>query len=192
MLVGWVSCVIDGNRRTCNARMLTCLLFEREGGNNGTTVTAGILANRRSLSWETREGSRSVDYYGSLVMASTVNLGTTKAGNDVKLPLHSLVPMAHPNDLVIGGWDISHMGLAAAMDRAKVLDLTLKSLVRKEMAGMRPLPSIYYPDFIAANQEDRADNIIAGTKACIDHVQHIRKDIREFKAANGLDRLIVL
>jgi myo-inositol-1-phosphate synthase len=30
------------------------------------------------------------------------------------------------------------------------------------MEKMKPLPSIYYPDFIAANQESRADNILPG------------------------------
>ncbi|KAK5120490.1 hypothetical protein LTR85_006145 [Meristemomyces frigidus] len=163
------------------------------GGNNGTTVTAGILANRRKLEWETREGLRAANYYGSVVMSSTVKLGTdTKTGKDVNIPLQSLLPMAHPNDLTIGGWDISGMDLAAAMDRAQVLEPTLKSLVRKEMVSMKPLPSIYYPDFIAANQEDRADNVIAGSKASMEHVEHLRKDIRDFKSANGLDKVIVL
>jgi myo-inositol-1-phosphate synthase len=46
------------------------------------------------------------------------------------------------------------------------------------MASMVPLPSIYYPDFIAANQEARADNVLPGTKASWDHVEKIRKDIR--------------
>jgi myo-inositol-1-phosphate synthase len=86
--------------------------------------------------------------------------------------------MVHPNDFVIGGWDISGLNLADAMDRAKVLEPTLKSLVRKEMAEMVPLPSIYYPDFIAANQEDRADNLIPGSKASMAHVEQLRKDIR--------------
>ena len=86
--------------------------------------------------------------------------------------------MAHPNDFVIGGWDISRMNLAEAMDRAAVLEPTLKAQVKKEMAEMVPLPSIYYPDFIAANQEDRADNLIKGSKACMEHVEQIRKDIR--------------
>lgn len=163
------------------------------GGNNGTTVTAGILANRRKLEWETREGPRAANYYGSVVMASTVKLGTdTTSGKDVNIPLHNLLPMAHPNDLVVGGWDISGMDLAAAMDRAQVLEPTLKSLVRKEMAAIKPLPSIYYADFIAANQEDRADNIVPGSKASTEHIEHLRADIRDFKRANGLDKVIVL
>lgn len=149
------------------------------GGNNGTTVTAGILANRRNLSWETREGPRTANYYGSVVMGSTVKLGTNaKTAKDVNIPFHDILPMVHPNDLVIGGWDISGMNLAEAMDRAAVLEPTLKAQVRKEMADMVPLPSIYYPDFIAANQEDRADNCVAGSKASLEHVEQIRKDIR--------------
>lgn len=163
------------------------------GGNNGTTVTAGILANRQKLSWATREGDRAANYYGSLVMASTIKLGTdSKTAKDINIPMHDVMPMVHPDDLIIGGWDISGMNMAAAMDRAQVLEPTLKMLVKKQMAAMQPLPSIYYPDFIAANQGDRADNVVAGDKACNEHVEHIRKDIRDFKTANGLDKVIVL
>ena len=149
------------------------------GGNNGTTVTAGIIANRRGLVWETREGKRAANYYGSVVMGSTIKLGTNpKTGQEINIPFHDILPMVHPNDLVIGGWDISRMNLADAMDRAAVLEPSLKNLVKKEMAGMTPLPSIYYPDFIAANQEKRADNLIHGSKACMAHVEQIREDIR--------------
>lgn len=163
------------------------------GGNNGTTVTAGILANRQGLKWDTREGPRAANYYGSVVMSSTVKLGTeTKTGREINVPLNDMLPMVHPDDLAIGGWDISGMDLAAAMDRAKVLEPALKSLVKKQMATIKPLPSIYYPDFIAANQEDRADNVVPGSKASMEHVEHLRKDIRDFKSANGLDKVIVL
>ena len=149
------------------------------GGNNGSTVTAGIIANRRGLVWDTREGKQAANYYGSVVMASTMKLGVDSAtGEEVNLPIHDMLPMVHPNDLVIGGWDISGMPLDKAMDRAKVLEPALKELVRGEMATMKPLPSVYYPDFIAANQEDRADNVLDGAKACSAHVEKIRQDIR--------------
>ncbi|MCJ1419837.1 Myo-inositol-1-phosphate synthase [Xylographa parallela] len=162
------------------------------GGNNGSTVTAGIIANRRGLEWETREGKRAANYYGSVVMSSTIKLGTeAETGKEINIPFHDVLPMVHPNDLVIGGWDISGMNLADAMDRAAVLEPTLKGLVKKEMAEMKPLPSIYYPDFIAANQEDRADNLLEGSKVCLAHVDRIRKDIRDFKAIHDLDKVIV-
>lgn len=149
------------------------------GGNNGSTVTAGIIANRDGLTWETREGPRAANYYGSVVMSSTIKLGTdAKSGEEINIPFHDVLPMVHPSDLVIGGWDISGMNIAEAMDRAQVLEPALKQMVRKEMTLMKPLPSIYYPDFIAANQEDRADNVLEGSKACMEHVEQIRKDIR--------------
>lgn len=149
------------------------------GGNNGSTVTAGIIANRRGLVWDTREGKQAANYYGSVVMGSTMKLGTdSTTGKEVNVPFHNILPMVHPNDLMVGGWDISGMNLADAMDRAAVLEPSLKNLVKKEMAQLKPLPSIYYPDFIAANQEGRADNLLDGSRASMAHVEHIREDIR--------------
>ena len=59
-----------------------------------------------------------------------------------------------------------------------------------EMSTLRPLPSIYYPEFIAANQSDRADNVLEGSKQ--EHLDTVRRNIREFKASHGLDKVIVL
>lgn len=33
------------------------------GGNNGSTVTAALLANKLKLSWETKEGLKSANWY---------------------------------------------------------------------------------------------------------------------------------
>lgn len=44
--------------------------------------------------------------------------------------------------------------------------------------------------FIAANQEARADNVIVGSKR--EQMEQVRKDIAAFKAANGLDQVVVL
>uniref|UniRef100_A0A914CCR1 Inositol-3-phosphate synthase n=1 Tax=Acrobeloides nanus TaxID=290746 RepID=A0A914CCR1_9BILA len=59
------------------------------------------------------------------------------------------------------------------------------------MEKIVPKPSIYYPDFIASNQENRANNLIPG-KSKKAHLEHIRKDIREFKDKHGLEAVIVL
>lgn len=56
---------------------------------------------------------------------------------------------------------------------------------------MKPRPSVYYPDFIAANQSERADNVLPGTNK-MQHLEQIREDIREFKATQQLDKVIVL
>ncbi|CAI4212974.1 unnamed protein product [Parascedosporium putredinis] len=151
-----------------------------------------VATPQKRLTWESREGTKKSNYYGSILMGSTMKLGTdAETSKDVNIPFHDVLPMVHPNDIVVGGWDISSLNLADAMDRAQVLEPTLKEQVRKEMATLTPLPSIYYPDFIAANQEDRADNLIPGTKVCAAHVETIRKQIQDFKSANNLDKVIV-
>ncbi|KAF9141155.1 Myo-inositol-1-phosphate synthase [Mortierella sp. GBA39] len=161
------------------------------GGNNGSTLTASIIANRRKLTWNTKEGVQEPNYFGSVVQASTLKLGVDAKGNDVYIPFNDILPMVHPNDLVLGGWDISGLNLADSMTRAKVLDYDLQRQVKAEMETLKPLASVYYPDFIAANQSDRADNVIPGSDKQA-HVDHIRADIRNFKAANHLDKVIVI
>ncbi len=161
------------------------------GGNNGSTVTAGVIANRKKLHWETRTGVQQANYLGSVTQASTINLGPdSTTGLDVFVPLSSVVPMVHPNDFVIGGWDISNLDLAAAMRRAQVLEPDLIRQVEGEMKSIVPLPSIYYPDFIAANQSSRANNLIPGDDKQ-KHLEHIRADIRNFKLKNKLDKVVV-
>ncbi|KAI9232888.1 MAG: hypothetical protein BYD32DRAFT_444580 [Podila humilis] len=161
------------------------------GGNNGSTLTASIIANRRKINWNTKDGVQEPNYFGSVVQASTLKLGVDAKGNDVYIPFSDILPMVHPNDMVLGGWDISSLNLADSMARAKVLDYDLQRQVKAELETLKPLPSVYYPDFIAANQSDRADNVIPGTDKHA-HVEQIRSDIRNFKVANHLDKVIVI
>ncbi|ELW67149.1 Inositol-3-phosphate synthase 1 [Tupaia chinensis] len=159
------------------------------GGNNGSTLTAAVLANRLGLSWPPRTGAEA-NYYGSLTQASTVNLGMDADGREVFVPFNSLLPMVAANDLVFDGWDISSLNLAQAMRRAQVLDWGLQEQLWSHMETMRPRPSVYMPEFIAANQNTRADNLIPGTRA--QQLEQIRKDIRDFRSSAGLDKVIVL
>lgn len=161
------------------------------GGNNGSTFTAAVHANRDKISFRTKTGVVEPNYFGSVTQASTLFLGIDEKGEDVFAPFNEVAPMLHPNDLVIGGWDISKASIGEAMERAQVLDYDLQRQLVKTLNKYTPLPSIYYPDFIAANQGERADNVISGTDKWA-HVEHLRKDIREFKAANDLDKVIVL
>jgi myo-inositol-1-phosphate synthase len=90
------------------------------GGNNGSTLTAGILANKLGITWHTKEGVHNADYLGSLTQASTVPLGTSTAGATVHIPFNKMLPMVDPNDFVLGGWDISSANLADSMERSQV------------------------------------------------------------------------
>nr|GAT60864.1 predicted protein [Mycena chlorophos] len=170
----------------------TGLMMIGMGGNNGSTLCATILANRHNIVWHTKAGVQQPNYIGSVLRASTVRIGTDSVtGQDVHVPVSDVLPMVHPNDLVLGGWDISGASLDKAMERAQVLDYDLQRQVAPYMALLgKPLPSIYYPDFIAANQEARADNLIPGDDKQA-HLEHIRADIRKFKEDNQLDRTVI-
>lgn len=142
------------------------------------------------MKWRTKEGEVKANYFGSLLMASTVKLGNDTAGNSIYTPMNNMLPMVHPNDIVWGGWDISGRNLGDAMKRSKVLDVQLQDQLYDHMKEIVPLPSIYFPDFIAANQCERADNILKGSKQ--EQMEEIRKNIRDFKSNNGLDQVILL
>jgi myo-inositol-1-phosphate synthase len=90
------------------------------------------------------------------------------------------------------------MNLGDAMKRGQVLDVDLQRKLRPHLEQIKPLPSVYYPDFIAANQSDRDNHVLRGTKQ--EQMEEWRKNVRDFKAnahdAHGhqspLDKVIVV
>jgi len=82
------------------------------------------------------------------------------------------------------------LNLAEAMKRAQVLEYDLQRQLVPYMEKIVPLPSVYVPDFIAANQRDRADNLIEGTKH--EQIEKLRADMRNFKAENKVDKVVVI
>lgn len=137
----------------------------------------------------TKDGLRTPNYYGSLTQAATVRVGNV-AGEEVHAPLASLAPFVHPNDLVLGGWDISAAPLADAMERAAVLDWELQRQIAPHLKDCVPLPAAFDPAFVAPNQAARADNVLGGSKA--EQLDALRGHIREFKQANALDTVVIL
>ncbi len=89
------------------------MLLIYRGGNNGTTLTASIIANKAEMTWHTKEGKQSSNYIGSLTQSSTLRLGADKNGADVYIPFSEILPMVSPNDLVLGGWDINKMNIVS-------------------------------------------------------------------------------
>lgn len=86
-------------------------------------------------------------------------------GRDGRLGLEGPRIRAGPSVRIPPGWDISSLNLAEAMRRAKVLDWGLQEQLWPHMEALRPRPSVYIPEFIAANQSARADNLIPGSRA---------------------------
>lgn len=90
----------------------------------------------------TKEGLKKPNYYGSITQASTCRVGNYR-GEEMYVPMSSLLPMVDPNELVIGGWDISSANLAEAMQRAQVLDFELQRQLVPFMKDLVPLPGTF-------------------------------------------------
>eukprot|EP00917_Polyrhabdina_sp_WS-2016_P001689 GHVP01003527.1.p1 GENE.GHVP01003527.1~~GHVP01003527.1.p1 ORF type:complete len:507 (+),score=67.55 GHVP01003527.1:204-1724(+) len=161
------------------------------GGNNGTTVMGGILAHKMNLSWTTKTGVKKPNWFGSLALASTMRLGTDeKTKADRFVPLTEVADFSMPTDWAISGWDISSLPLGDAMRRAEVFDCDLQNQLYNEMQKIHPLPAAFDINFVALNQQSRADNLIKGSKK--EQLEQIRTDIKSFKVKNECDKVIVI
>jgi len=179
--------------RTRAAVRRTGLLQVGWGGNNGSTLTAAIVASRQGLTWASRaQAVHTPNYKGSLTQAATVRVGLDAAGAAVTVPLRDVLPMGTPEGLALGGWDISSASLADAADRAAVLEPDLRRQLRPHTSAMVPLRGAYDPSFIADNQAPRADHVMPSDWSKQRRLDALRGDIREFKAAAGVDFVVVV
>ncbi|CDW73283.1 UNKNOWN [Stylonychia lemnae] len=163
------------------------------GGNNGSTLVAGVLANKQGLSWETKNGTQQANFFGSFTQSATAHVGfkiDEKSGSlaDVHKPVKEILPMVNPCDFEITGWDISQMNLYEAARRSKVLEPDLLRQLKAQLENIKPLPAALNQDYIASNQADRADNILTGTNQEI--VNKLREDIQQMKRRT--DKVIIL
>ena len=155
------------------------------GGNNGSTFTAGLLANKHNISWESKRGTMQPNFYGSFTQSATTHVGyrqdaKTGALEDVCLPIKDILPMVEPTDILVGGWDISSKNMWESCKRAQVLEPDLIEKLKPYLEEITPLPAAFNQEFIASNQKDRVNNIMSGTNR--DMVDQIREDIRFMKS----------
>ena len=87
----------------------------------------------------TKDGLSKPNYWGSITQAATMRVGNYQ-GEEVHVPFNSVLPMVDPNEIVLGGWDISGLNLAEAMERSRVLDFELQKQLVPYMKDMVPLP----------------------------------------------------
>jgi myo-inositol-1-phosphate synthase len=141
-----------------------------------TTFIAGVFAVRKGLAKP----------IGSLTQMGTIRLGKR---TDNRTPLiKDFVPLASLDDLVFGGWDIFEDNCYEAARTAGVLDTRLLDQIRPELESIKPMKAVFDRQYVK-----RLDgpNVKTG-KTKRELAEQVREDIRSFKAANGLDRLVVI
>src|SRR5579864_1025657 len=141
-----------------------------------TTFIAGVLAIRKGLAKP----------IGSLTQMGTVRLGKRTEGRSPKIS--DVVPLAALDDLVFGGWDIFEEDCYAAARTAGVLELSLLEKVRPDLEKIKPWPAVFDQRYVK-----RLDgpNVKKG-KNKRDLAEQLMEDIRRFKEANNLDRMVMV
>jgi myo-inositol-1-phosphate synthase len=141
-----------------------------------TTFIAGVFAVRKGLAKP----------IGSLTQMGTIRLGKR---TDNRTPLiKDFVPLASLEDLVFGGWDIFEDNCYEAAKTAGVLDARLLEQIRPELEGIKPMKAVFDRQYV--KRLDGPNVKTGATKR--DLAEQVRADIRNFKQANGLDRLVVI
>ncbi len=140
-----------------------------------TTFMTGVLMARKGLAKPV----------GSMTQYDRIRVGQ---GADKKyLKYNEIVPLADLNDIIFGTWDVYTANAYEAAINAEVLKEKDINPVREELEAIKPMPAAF--DHNYAKRLD-GDNVKTGTRWEL--VEQLREDIRNFKAANNCERIVVL
>lgn len=153
------------------------------GGANGTTLMAGILANRLKTQWRGPQGQpREANYNGCITQLKQRG---QFGGVGFKDKVHGL---ADASMAAVGGWDIRPTKLGDALLSAQILDYDLQQQLREEMNKVKVFRGVYDPRFIGSSQHSTATHVLSSDEASNDSeaLKCLRADIRYFKWRNGV------
>lgn len=141
-----------------------------------TTFMTGVLMARKGLAKP----------IGSMTQYDKMRVGE---GADKKyLHYKDIVPLATLDDIVFGTWDVYPANAYESALNAQVLKKADILPVKEELEAIVPMKAAF--DHNYAKRLD-GDNIMHGATRW-EMVENIRKDIRDFKAKHGVDRVVVL
>ncbi len=146
------------------------------GGAVSTTFIVGTLAVRKGLATP----------IGSITQLATMRLGKRNENNFPKIK--DIVPLATLDDIVFGGWDIFPEDVYAAAKHAEVLtDKDLEG-VKDELIAIKPMKAAFDQNFVKRLNGTHVKE--ADTRWEL--MEQVREDIRNFKAQNNCDRVVVI
>ena len=141
-----------------------------------TTFIAGVESIRRGYSKP----------IGSLTQMATIRLGKR---TDNRSPLiKDFVPLAGLDDIVFGAWDPIPDDAYTAAQKAGVLEEKDLERVADFMKAIKPMPAVFENHYVT---RINGSNVKTG-KTKRDLAEQLRQDMRDFKAKNNCDRLVVV
>ncbi|HLV68260.1 MAG TPA: inositol-3-phosphate synthase [Polyangiaceae bacterium] len=141
-----------------------------------TTFIAGCLLSRRGL-------ARPI---GSLTQTGTIRLGKRTESRTPRIS--EFVPLARLDDLCFAAWDLYPEDAYESAVQANVLESRHLEPIRDELAAVRPMPAVFYPEYVKRLHGTNVKS--AATKA--DMVEAVREDVRRFRAASGCERAVAV
>jgi len=141
-----------------------------------TTFIAGVESIRRGLAKP----------IGSITQTATIRLGKR---TDNRAPLiKDFVPLANLNDIVFGAWDPIPDDALTAVRKAGVLEEKDVAPIADFLAAIKPMPAVFDNHYVT---RIHGTNVKTG-KTKRDLAEQLRQDIRDFKAKNKLDRVVIV
>jgi myo-inositol-1-phosphate synthase len=141
-----------------------------------TTFMAGVESIRRGRSKP----------IGSLTQMATIRLGKR---TDNRAPLiKDFVPLAKLDDIVFGAWDPIPDDALTAARKAGVLDERDIEPIADFLKKIKPMPAVFDNKFVT---RIHGTNVKKG-KTKRDLAEQLRQDMRDFKAKNKCDRLVIV
>jgi len=154
------------------------------GGNNGTTLLAGQIANARSLSWETSAAGRvsAPCWHGCVTQLAP-------RGDHGGVGFAGRYPLADAGRAAVGGWDVRPTPCGDALYANRVLEYDLVRQVREEMNQVEIMRGVYDPSFVGESQHATATHIVTDEECPgpLAKMKRIRRDIRSFIEKNDVD-----
>jgi myo-inositol-1-phosphate synthase len=141
-----------------------------------TTFMAGVEAIRRGQSKP----------IGSLTQMGTIRLGKRTEGRSPLI--RDFVPLAKLDDIVFGGWDLFPDDAYQAAAKAGVLSREHLEELKPFLSGIRPMPAVFDQSYVKKLTATHAKE----GKSKADLAEQLIDDIKNFKKANGCDRLVMV
>ncbi len=141
-----------------------------------TTFIAGVLAIRKGLAKPV----------GSLTQMNHIRLGRR---DEHRNPLiKELVPLAELDDLHFGAWDIFEDDAYQSARTAGVLEKDLLDQLKDELSAIKPMKAVFNRNYVKKLDGPH----VKEAANWYEYFEMVRRDIRDFKEKNKLDRLVMV